>query len=381
MEKEELLSKTISSLRFPLTAFVVLTHFNLARKGFSIHGVEYGVNHPVWYRAFIDFFSYALPSITVQTFFFISGFLFFYHSDFCGTVYKKKLKTRVRTLLVPFILWNVIAFLNMAWRLLPCLSSVFPNAYKTEFHFSFIRLFNTLFYNNRYNGILVSPIEEGVDIETIIPTPMDVPMWYVRDLMLMVLLAPILYWLVSKTKGWFVLMMAIVWCFQFFPSGFYPIFFVTALFFFSWGAWYSISRRNFVESMRRFWFAPLLYVPLAILDVVPDSLGCEIFIHNASVLLGVVSAVIIASCLLEKGKVKVNPTLANGSFFVYALHLLIMGDIAKVLFFAFQLDDKTLVMLCFNFLVPTITYAVCMALYVFLMRYLPAVCNVLTGGR
>ena len=38
-------------------------------------------------------------------------FLFFYHSDFSLETYGQKLKKRVRTLLIPYIFWNVVVFL------------------------------------------------------------------------------------------------------------------------------------------------------------------------------------------------------------------------------------------------------------------------------
>ena len=35
----------------------------------------------------------------------------FYHSDFSLETYGQKLKKRVRTLLIPYIIWNVVVFL------------------------------------------------------------------------------------------------------------------------------------------------------------------------------------------------------------------------------------------------------------------------------
>ena len=382
MGKDEIMSKTISGLRFPLTAGVVFMHFNLAKNGLSIHGIEYGVNHPTWYGHFHHFFCYALPSIIVPLFFFISGFLFFYGKDFDSKLYIKKLKTRARTLLVPFILWNVIAFLNMAWRMLPCLSPVFPNAYKTEFKFSLLRMFNTLFYNNRYNSVLVPPMDESVDVATILPAPMDVPMWYVRDLMLMVLLSPVIYWLLKKGGIWYVIVVGIISSFLILPDGYYWVFLSTALFFFSWGAYYSVHKKSFVDSMRGYWYMPLLFLCLAVVDAWPKNTeSLHLYIHSMSQFAGVISAIVVMSYLVENGKVKINSILAGGSFFVYALHMLILTDIGKILVIVFHLPDDTYVMLACSFIVPAITYSICMGLYVLLNRYLPRVCNLLTGGR
>ena len=113
MTDDELLSKTISYLRFPLTVGVAFIHFDLSQ-GLDIKGLTYGLNNPDWYFFIINLISGTLATTGVPLFLVISGYLFFYRKDFSGDVYKQKLKSRAKTLLVPFILWNVIAIL---WQL------------------------------------------------------------------------------------------------------------------------------------------------------------------------------------------------------------------------------------------------------------------------
>lgn len=61
-----------------------------------------------------------IVQIAVPTFFFMSGYLFFVgKEDFCFSVYKKKITKKVRTLLVPYIIWNFVAlFLNYGYSYL-----------------------------------------------------------------------------------------------------------------------------------------------------------------------------------------------------------------------------------------------------------------------
>lgn len=47
-ERNNLTSKSISILRFPLTIGVVFIHFSLS-KGLNIHGTFYGINNPDWF--------------------------------------------------------------------------------------------------------------------------------------------------------------------------------------------------------------------------------------------------------------------------------------------------------------------------------------------
>lgn len=132
MTNDELLSKTISWLRFPLIVGVVFIHFNfIADEEITIRGVEYTINSPQWLTYFITFCSSVLPRISVPLFFFMSGFLFFYRTEFNAESYKKKLKSRSRSLLIPYILWNTIFLLHTLSILVKqMLPSVFPRANK-----------------------------------------------------------------------------------------------------------------------------------------------------------------------------------------------------------------------------------------------------------
>ena len=384
MTNDKLLSQTISYLRFPLTVGVVFIHFNLAKNGIPLHGIKHGLEQPDWYFYIISFFSKVLPSIAVPLFFFISGFLFFYKMEFGKNTYKQKLHTRAKTLLVPFLLWNIITLFPKAARVLPGFSSLATNADQTEFHFSLVRLFNTFFCFNKYNGIIVMPTNELITEINNNVYPIDVPMWYVRDLIVMVLFAPAIYWMIKKTGKWFIVAVGVIWCFAMpvvLPYGGYPSQFTTALFFFSWGALFSIGNKSFVETMRKFSYAPLIYIPVAIADLLTKKTDYNVYIHHIMILLGIVSAIIIISYLIEQGKVKVNDTLANASFFVFALHTLIMMPIAKVIFAGLHLTGSTLTMLTLYFLVPSITIVLCLIIYKALKRYTPSICNLLTGGR
>jgi hypothetical protein len=90
----------------------------------------------------------------------------------------------------------------------------------------------------------------------------------------------------------------------------------------------------------------------------------------------------LVAWLLENNKIKVNATLAGSSFFIFALHYLIIGDIGKFAFTMLHIpENNPLAMLALYFLVPIIVTAICLGLYVALKRIAPKLCAVLTGGR
>lgn len=362
MTKEELLSKTITYLRFPLTVGVVFIHFNIA-DGFNISGIEYGMNNPKSYYYLITFLSDVLPRIAVPLFFFISGFLFFYNTEFGFDAYKKKLRSRMRTLLIPYLLWNVIAALWLSIRLLPCLSWLFPTAHNLPLDFSLSAIL-AIFWN--INNSLY---------------PMDIPLWYVRDLIVTVLCVPIIYWFVKRFGKCSVIILGLIWYIVQPLNLGHLCQLITAFFFFSWGAFYSINRLDFVKVFRKFSFAPLFYVPIAILDVLTKGNEYNCYIHMLGILLGVVAIVNITSYLIEKHKVKVNAFLANASFFVFVLHYLFLNELGKVIFKLMHQPESPYFGFFFYFLVPVITIIICLGLYIILNKYFPKMLAMLTGGR
>ena len=60
------------------------------------------------YEIFRFSFVEGIARIGVPLFFFISGFLFFYYDDFSKNVYLGKIKKRFKSLVVPYIFWNLV---------------------------------------------------------------------------------------------------------------------------------------------------------------------------------------------------------------------------------------------------------------------------------
>ena len=90
---DSLLSKTISFLRFPLIVGVVFIHSNIL----VVNAQGTVMRFDKWpFVAFVmNLFSSVFADVCVPLFFFISGFLFFYYSDFSKEIYRSKEKKRV----------------------------------------------------------------------------------------------------------------------------------------------------------------------------------------------------------------------------------------------------------------------------------------------
>lgn len=111
MRTNDLRSQSLDLLRFPLAVVILIIHtFNA--NGFTIQGVPVSLeNMPILLEInlFIDGF---LRGQSVPIYFFISGFVFFLGVGFTKEKYLQKLKNRVKTLLIPYLIWNIIAILR-----------------------------------------------------------------------------------------------------------------------------------------------------------------------------------------------------------------------------------------------------------------------------
>ena len=383
MKEDKLISETISLLRFPLTMFVVFIHYNMGVRGFSLHGETYGLDAPEWFRWVTALFSDVLPRTAVPLFYIISGYLFFRGGLFDTDVYRHKLRTRASTLLVPYLLWNVVAVLVQLSHRLPFLSTVFPSAHLMEVQLTPLRLFRTFFDNYWNKGILVTPENDGMVSE--LPYPADVPLWYVRDLMVLVLLAPAIWWIVKRAGRWLVVVLGTIWylrplLFPMWEEG-WGTMLLEAAFFFSCGAFYGIRGLNPLNESCRLWIVALIYLALAIADALTKGWEYNIFLHKAGIVLGIVAIFYIATRLVECGKFGAMASLAGSSFFVFALHTLVMDDIGKALFSALHLIPSVGTLLLLYFIVPSITILFCLVMYLALKRIAPPLCRLLTGGR
>ena len=94
-------------LRFPLIVGVVMVHCNF------LQFLDPPLSGPATaaFVRFHDIFKHYVLDLCVPAFFAISGFLFFRDgARLSARDYTSKLRRRVRSLLVPYLLWNLIGF-------------------------------------------------------------------------------------------------------------------------------------------------------------------------------------------------------------------------------------------------------------------------------
>lgn len=157
-----------SVLKVYLTLMVIFVHsFSLAPacEGTVLYGIKV-------------YLSFIIPRVAVPMFFIYSGYFFFKGKDFNMKTWRGKMKTRLRTLVVPFLLWSVIG------------AGFFLLLEKSYRGRGFLEILNGTFLMNAYTPSSSLPQWVGYEIPKV--TTLMLPLWYVRDLTLLMIVSPLL---------------------------------------------------------------------------------------------------------------------------------------------------------------------------------------------
>ncbi len=332
---------------------------------------------------FIDGF---LRGQSVPIYFFISGYVFFLGVTLTREKYAQKLKSRVKTLLIPYLIWNVVfALIRALFRLLPGFSSVSQNSGSNalQLNLTLSGLLETFWDNSK--GLLV-PVTPQLSAESV-PTaiyPADYPLWFVRDLMIVVLCAPLLYWILKRARHWFVLLLGILWfALPYWVASGHWYQLLMAFFFFSWGAYMSVNEKDMMHEFNRFFKPSMVGYPLLALLYVASVHYCpdlSATIKKVNILVGLFFAYNAAFWLLSHKVCKMSPFLASSSFFIYVTHAFVCSVIVKVFFLAFH-PTGDLGMFLIHASAVIIAVGMLLSVFYLMRRYTPGLLKVLTGRK
>lgn len=314
-DQSKLLSSTIDLLRFPLAIMVIFIHMNpevvnLIDADFNLFSSR-GIYNVIGIVG-----SHVLTHIAVPTFYLISGFLFFnnYIKWSWGT-YKRKIKSRIKTLFIPYILWNLLPFLLL---LLYMLTGVILKGNPSDGIVQLIENSWHIFYDyNEWGTKKVNWLGEHLRSTG----PYDLPLWFLRDLIVVTLLTPIIYYAIKKFKICFVFFLFIAYVSRIWTLT--PGFHITAFFYFSAGAYFALNGLNIVSfaCKYKFIFIPLSVI-LFIIAIIYDGNDTVIGqnVYPLFVCSGVFTAFIIGSWCIRKWNLKPSKFLVSCCFFIYAFH-------------------------------------------------------------
>jgi surface polysaccharide O-acyltransferase-like enzyme len=362
----ELQSRTINMLRFPLIVGVLLIHTRVLPVGTS--GGFYYLE---------TLLSRIIGHVSVPLFFFISGYLFFYKTEFSGKAYLDKIQRRTRTLLFPYVFW-ISAWIALYFALV-----------KTGFIWKGVP-FDASFITHAFWDY--ERDAEGT-------RPFIGQFWFLRDLMCAVVLSPLIYWGIRKMKWFFVVALGVLWLLEGRAGGGgirIPVvgergMSYWVLFFFSAGAWFSVNKQIFTDFFFRWQKISFVAYPvLVVVDLFSRQQELNWIVHRVGIFVGVFFFVNLVVGLLNVRKKDAGGTRSGGgfggflfsaSFFVYAAHgpglLLLLNRL--VLSPLNPQNDWMLALSYFLFL--ALELLITLVFFWVLRRFFPVFTRLITGGR
>lgn len=368
--------QTIDWLRFTFTLLVFYIHMN------PFHYEQYikmsnitwgnGLNWEEVYSVLVTFVT-VLASIAVPSFFMFSGYLFYKKFDkWDKALYFGNLKSRIRTLFIPYILWNTIA----------ALAGIAKAIMKHESPLAY--LLNI--WNNGILHIYWDSVTWAEDYVNLFGWslqgwgPASIAYWFVRDLMVMCLLSPLLFLCIRYLKIYFILILGAAYIFKIWTI--FPGFSIDAFFFFSTGAFLSINKKNMIEEFSKIKY--VIYTMSLIFLIatigVKDTIY-EVIIEPLFIIPGVFSAFLLAAILLQKKTIKVNIFLTKASFFLYSSHAILLLSLSREICNKALGTDHTLSIIISYLISPLLCLIICISLFLLLKKLAPAFLNLLTGNR
>lgn len=327
------------------------------------------------------FFSEVLGRSAVPLFFIFSGYLLFLkNNEYSKDIYISKLRKRWNSLVVPYFLWII---LMVTWSLMFILKDIlFHGASWTEILAYFrengcLRMF--------WDGCTWEKRTTWLGVITQMSGPVLLPFWYMRDLIVMVIISPVIYCGIKKLRlSWIVLLVAI-YTFDIRTALLSDTFASTGLFF-SIGAYWAINKQSFTDVLWkwRYVILPLLLVLIACQTYTGSFMGdrCSVMIHPWLIILQSFALIILASTLYRYQKIyQFNKKYAKTSFFIYALHTFVLGHVISLINKLMPMSDTWYMMTICYIVSPIVCVIICIGVYHFAKRFCPKILGGLVGVR
>jgi len=368
-DNKKIESLLISQLRFPLAVLVVLVHCMVTDYSNYNPNAEL-CTYDGLVTAYLNIWNY-LGHCTTPCFFLISGFLFFYKNDkLTFELYKEKIRKRASSLLRPYLFWVTLVYL---W-------SVFVNVW------SGVRgadLTTSQFFQLVYDQLTSLSLHDIYWRNPDSGCPYYIILWYVRDLMLLSLLTPVIY-ILTRYVPW--LFLAVLFGTFFTDTLHVPIIAPRGVFFFSLGAFLSLKKLSIPTILENKVFRIISTVFIILSFGFASQSITNAAIYNIARFWGVILIFSIALYTVRKNKM-LPDSLGHSGFFIYCTHILqpASGYTISALFIWISLHTVCLIPYVGPFisfpLVPIITSFFLHGVYVVGLKLWPWGMNFVTGKK
>ena len=293
----------IRQLRFPMIVLVTFAHsYGEVSEEFSLLASEWNT-----YEFLKLLVSQTLVKVAVPVFFIMSGYLFFANVEkWSLEVYKAKMLRRMKTLLIPYLIWNLLMAVKLkifSWNIFWAFWC--PAGIQTDWFGQ----------------------------EQWMTAPANMPLWFLRDLIVVSLLTPIIYIGVRKFGSWLLALLTILYL-----SGicaFIPGLSAYAVYFFTLGAFFSIRRTDLMETFKRFeWPAYILSIAFAIAMMLTYNSPVFSSLMLCFRLTGAVAVFCLASRILSTTPKRLPSMVCDSAYFIYLAHYVFFFSFIDTAFFS-----------------------------------------------
>lgn len=350
-------SRRLSVLRFPLIVGVVFIHAYETTVWLSGYAVA-AAGQAAWSQFVRDLVSQSVARVSVPLFFLIAAYLLFFGFDGSGAGYLARLKSRARTLLVPFLFWNlaVVAVFALA-QALPWTAPLFNSGKPT------VAAYDAQQWLDALLGLTQPPIAYQF--------------WFIRDLFLLVLATPLVHLAVTRAPVAGGLALGACWLAGIgvgIPS-------IEGVFFFYLGAWLGVRRVDLCRVDRFGAVLAAAFVALVLADASSKPWVINDYLHKAAIVTGVAAALYAAGRVRHGGRFeRLLIALSPASFFVFAMHEPALTFARKVTYRLIAPETAGATIAVY-FAIPLTLILLLTALYFPLKRRLPRLMALATGGR
>jgi surface polysaccharide O-acyltransferase-like enzyme len=282
--------------------------------------------------------------------------LFF--NNFSIKSYKQKVSKRFYTLFVPYVFWSFLTVLiYFILQSIPGVQHFFKNTFIANY--TIFELFNITWIN-----------------------PRNFPLWFLRDLMLLVILSPIIFYFIKNhTKLYFIVIVFLWFAITQSPVEF-SYYKTEPILFFSLGAYISLLNNSILSiklNDRKLLLLFIIYFILLFSKTIIITLYDinYLFLHKFSILIGIVLFWFLLDTNLTKNKLLLF--LSKFTFLYYVFHEPGL-KILKKSFYSI-LGKTPLSSIILYVLLPIFIISLLTILGIIMKKYIPKTTKIITGNR
>lgn len=300
----------------------------------------------------------------VIIFFFISGFLFFRAGNLSKEDYCKKINRRVKALLIPYIIGNTL-------YLIPTLLIGFIKG----FVISDINYLSVIKSFYAYPGALFN--EANSEITNF---PIDAPLWYMRDLMIVCIFSPLVYLCLKRFGIFFVSALLLGWI-MIAGCGLERWYMILEAFaFFSMGALFPIRNIDLEDLIHKYgkllfalWMLFLIAYPMSYDYLSPSITGT---IKRIAAIATPFVIIWAAGRLINR--ISISKALVGSNMFVYMFHYVLTWPVVIILSKLIKPTNDIALLSVYSLSVVLIVFVLSF-IYGILNKFIPKVLEITTG--